>query len=128
MNYKKQYYITHPREFIEECVHGVRYFIQRGSRGYSEQDVWNLGSYLSSWLPKALRELKKSNSYTSSFDGWCKSMTQNEWRLLLEQMAQGFEEINIKGTRDFPKRWLKANLKKRRQRKLFAFWFTNLWG
>jgi hypothetical protein len=43
-----------PRQAYRE----VRYFIQRGRRGWSDRDVWSLDHYLSGWLPDALRQLK----------------------------------------------------------------------
>ena len=141
MNYRKSYYLTHPWEIIKECVESVHCFYLRGRYGYSYKDVWSLDSYLSSWLPKALRELKKcGNSYPANSDYPQvypvfkkendlpkKGMTPKKWHAILEQMARGFEEINIKGTRDFPNRWLKEDRKRRKQRDLFSFWFWNLW-
>jgi len=35
----------------------VKWFIQRGRRGYSDQDVWDMHSYLDSIIPPMLREL-----------------------------------------------------------------------
>lgn len=36
----------------------IRAFIQRGRRGWADQDVWSLDGYLNSWLPDALRRLR----------------------------------------------------------------------
>lgn len=87
----------------------VKYFIQRGYRGYSDRDRWGLSYYLATWLPKALREIKNKHTGVSigfasdvtgpSFD-WT-SVTDEDWeriresfRASLEAMAVGFEAHN----------------------------------
>jgi hypothetical protein len=40
----------------------IKWFIQRGRRGWSDDDVLGLDYYLASWLPDALREFKKSKT------------------------------------------------------------------
>ena len=42
-----------------EAYYAVKCFIQRGRRGWSDRDIWSLDHYLSSWMPDALRKLKK---------------------------------------------------------------------
>ena len=70
-----------PRELL--------WFIQRGKRGYADCDVWSLDGYLCSWLPSALRKLKKiSHGYP---DGDVKSM--GEWKEILEKTSRGFEAV-----------------------------------
>ena len=41
----------------------VKWFIQRGKRGYADCDVWSLDSYLNSWMPEAIHQLKKRESW-----------------------------------------------------------------
>jgi hypothetical protein len=36
----------------------VKYFFQRGKRGYSDRDVWNLDNYLSKVIKNSVRELR----------------------------------------------------------------------
>lgn len=36
----------------------VKWFIQRGSRGWADCDVWSIDWYLNRWMPDALRRLK----------------------------------------------------------------------
>lgn len=44
-----------PRQAYREIV----WFVQRGRRGWADRDIWSLDHYLSSWMPDALRKLKK---------------------------------------------------------------------
>lgn len=82
-------------------------------------DVWNLDYYLSSWLPKALRDLKKCNNSYPNNSG----MTKKEWHKLLDLMAKGFENMD-----EVPmKNWMKEDAKRRKYRELWSYWFWNLW-
>ena len=36
----------------------VKWFVQRGRRGWSDRDIWGLSSYVAEWMPAALRHLK----------------------------------------------------------------------
>jgi hypothetical protein len=40
----------------------VKWFIQRGTRGYAECDVWGLDTYISEVLSKSLRDLAESKT------------------------------------------------------------------
>jgi hypothetical protein len=52
--------IFHPTEMYSE----VKWFIQRGKRGWADRDVWSLDYYLNGWMPEALRHLKKTKHGT----------------------------------------------------------------
>lgn len=71
----------------------IKYFIQRGMRGYSDEDTWDFHSYLCDILIPVLRKLSKKNmGCPSSF--WDKESKNDEchkWSESLESMAQGFE-------------------------------------
>ena len=47
--------VFHPIEMYRE----VKYFIQRGRRGWSDRDAWSLDYYLTSWMPEALGYIRK---------------------------------------------------------------------
>ena len=71
----------------------IKYFIQRGKRGYSDRDLWDFDSYLSEILPPALRKLSKQ-AYGCPGELWDKDAVNTEchkWAEILEEMAQGFE-------------------------------------
>ena len=124
MIYRTSWYFTHPWEIIIELARNTRYFIQRGRRGYSEADVWNLDHYLSSWLPHALRDLKNCDNSSPG------NITCKKWHSLLDKMAHGFEDYGFidEKTGNFDlKKWKKEDSKRCKERELFAFWFWNLW-
>lgn len=68
---------------IPDCIWA---FFQRGWRGYADRDLWDMGSYLSCWLPKALRQLARTTC-----DHPSDTVSETEWIVLLNKMADGFE-------------------------------------
>lgn len=50
--------IRHVRMFPEDAYYAVKWFIQRGFRGWAARDTWSLDYYLNSWMPDALRQMK----------------------------------------------------------------------
>jgi len=71
---------------IKDIPREIKWFWQRGKRGYSDCDVWDLNDYLLSWLPKAIRELRDN---TQGYPAYIKSF--NEWKKILTKMANGLE-------------------------------------
>ena len=69
----------------------VKWFLQRGKRGYSDRDLWGFDYYLCEIMPKALRQLNDiRHGYPDS--PFAKTgMTDKKWGRILEQMAVGFE-------------------------------------
>lgn len=72
--------IFHPVEMYYE----VKYFIQRGRRGWADQDTWGLDNYLDSWLPDAIDHL---NEHTH---GYPPELTPEKWSEILKTIAEGF--------------------------------------
>lgn len=71
----------------------IKWFIQRGKRGYADCDIWSIDWYLSSWLPKALRKLKEISGGCPQ-ELWDSTKKDNEcwkWNAILEEITQGFE-------------------------------------
>jgi hypothetical protein len=85
----------------------IKWFIQRGRRGYSDSDVWNLFSYLLEVLVPALEDLQRIKH-------GCPTVNENEdvedafkrWTEELQVMIDGFkaaqdaEELYIETTLD----------------------------
>lgn len=99
-------------------------FLQRGWRGYADRDMWGLDSYLSRWLPKALRQFART---THSYPG--NTVSDTEWVVLVHKMADGFEahrrlldfDCADEAERD-------ALLQRARYgMRLFVEWFGDLW-
>lgn len=84
---------------------GIKWFIQRGRRGWSDRDVWSLDHYLTSWLPAALRKLKADKHGVPSAmfrdeDGLAEDGNPTEeafakakarWDSTIDSMIKGFE-------------------------------------
>ena len=101
----------------------IKDFIMRGMRGYADSDLWSLDSYLSSWLPAALKQLKEDKH------GYPGDLTEKKWDKILDQMIEAFEidykilEYEYKDLKDF-KRLDKI---RRKGLQLFAEYYNNLW-
>lgn len=121
----------------------IKYFIQRGRRGYSDEDTWDFDSYLCKIIPPAIRELKKGTGCPHEFyDKEKKNDECWKWKEVLEEIAQGFEahdEINHMRyfqmkkegeyfTQEIDKERLKnLTAKQKRGMELFCKYFGNLW-
>lgn len=89
-----------PRQAYRE----VKWFIQRGRRGYADCDVWSIDHYINGWMPAALRRLKdtKQGLPCSIFepedcgeDGHPSEegteRAQARWNAIMDKMIAGFE-------------------------------------
>lgn len=71
----------------------IKYFIQRGRRGWADDDVYCFFYYLSDMLPAVIREVKK-NVYSCPIEFYDEENKNDEchkWKEILEEIAQGFE-------------------------------------
>lgn len=124
----------------------IKYFIQRGRRGYSDRDLWGFCDYLCDIIPPALRKLSnKSFGCPSDFyDSKAKNDECHKWKKAIEEMAQGFEaakeisgsmgckyEKKIKNgafTYEYDKKQAKQLTQKyQKGMELFVKYFLNLW-
>jgi len=106
----------------------IKSFYQRGTRGYSDVDVWDLGYYVSSFMPEAIRKLKSDNpSIVSAHPTGVK--TRKEWDKMLEKMAKGFEAVNkIADILNLtPEKFKKLEKTKKEGMAIFAEWIEALW-
>lgn len=89
-----------PRQAYRE----IKWFIQRGRRGWSDRDVWGLDDYLSGWLPDALRRLKEKKQgvpgamFETEDCGKDGNVTEDgmvrgeaRWNAIMDKMIAGFE-------------------------------------
>ncbi len=118
-------------EFITKGMwREIKWFFQRGKRGYAEEDCWSLDNYLISWLPQAIRELKK-NIHGHPISDEVKNT--NDWKRILEKIARGFESkrkqenITWKKTKDFDSKYKELQKEFEEGMKLFTKYFQNLW-
>ena len=71
----------------------IKWFIQRGKRGYSDKDVWAFDSYIAGMISNGIRTLEDHHHGCPS-ELWDESRVNNEcwkWEEILEEIAQGFE-------------------------------------
>lgn len=81
-------------EWILGIPREIKWFFQRGFRGYSDQDVWGLYDYIQGWLPAALRDLAKQvhgcpTSFAEKYEDVEKGSEQ--WKATLLEMAGKIE-------------------------------------
>jgi hypothetical protein len=89
-----------PRQAYRE----IKWFIQRGRRGWADCDTWSLDDYLTSWLPAALRYLKEHKHGVPSAvveaedcreDGQVSDegleRAESRWNAIMDKMIEGFE-------------------------------------
>jgi len=104
--------IKHVREFPENTYYAIRWFIQRGIRGWSNRDTWGLDDYLSGFLPQALRYLKE-HKHGVPFGAFPEgpqyiaedgnptdeayALATAAWDAIMEKMIAGFEANNRLG-------------------------------
>jgi len=122
----------------------IKYFIQRGRRGYSDEDQWDVGNYLATIVPVLVRRLQKGHGCPSElFDKERVNDECHNWYDILEEIAQGFEAANEvaqgtyykseqlpdgKWSHEFDQaRYDNLQNKAKRGLELFAVWYQNLW-
>jgi hypothetical protein len=48
--------LIHPIRYFKYVYISLKFFIQRGARGYADCDIWDIGDYLSAIIPSMLKE------------------------------------------------------------------------
>ena len=103
----------------------IKWFFQRGMRGYSDYDLWDLHSYLAEFLVEALTDMKRkyvnNGIYPFEVDD------EYEWLKLLDEMIRGFQAIKeIDETDDLEKIEKLAKIAEKGL-KTFSTYFRDLW-
>lgn len=75
----------------------IKYFWQRGVRGYSDEDIWDFNSYLCGIIPTALRKMRKDGYGCPSilYDKKRENDECHKWHEILEAISQGFESAEF---------------------------------
>ena len=76
---------------FKELRYKLRRTIQRATRGYADEDVWNMDIWFLEIVPKMLRQLGGEKSM--SFPGREPWDTPEKWSAELEHIACGFNEL-----------------------------------
>lgn len=101
----------------------IQWWWQRGSRGYSDCDVWGFSDYLAGVIVGGLRQLK------TELHGWphCEEIsTEKEWENIIDKMIRAFE-LHLREAE-----WTKLTDAEQKEKQegmlLFARWFGALWS
>lgn len=93
----------------------MKHLYQRGKRGYSDRDVWDMNHYLSKIIPPMLRQMISG--------GYCHpiGLTPKKWDNIREKIALGFEASEKEEqSKDLDKQFDEGM-------KLFVKYYKNLW-
>ena len=119
------------KDFFKYLPRKIKWFYQRGKRGYSDNDVWDLDYWFLNVIVPMLKQLNKSNiSYPAN-------LTMEEWHRILNKMIFYFteakeEKINYNNIKHkyFQREKeldLYRNKKKQQAFTLFSKYFWHLW-
>lgn len=70
-----------------DFLYGIKYFLERGWYGWSEQDVWDVAYTLDTLVPELLEHLKKTKH------GVPCSMLANKWEHSEEELEAGYKKF-----------------------------------
>ena len=77
---------------LKDIYNNIKWFIQRGIRGYADCDIWDLDYYLSEILPRMLKQLKKNQHILPTWkDGESEEVAQKRWDSYINKMINTFE-------------------------------------
>lgn len=111
--------LTHYRLHVRRPI---RKFVQRGRRGWSEEDAWSFDTYLAGVIAGATEFLRGGYSYPGEFESEAPWIEDGG---VLDRMASGFRgyvEGKFVWDRDDP-----GYDKLNESMELFVKWFGNLW-
>lgn len=109
--------------FFIDLPKQIKWFFQRGWRGWADADIWSFDWYLSRVITSGLKHFKKN------LHGHPPDITSEEWEKILQKIIDGFQawievqEFDSLDTIKLDKLVRKAST----GRKLFSKWFGNLW-
>ena len=92
-----------PIKKVEDIVNGIKWFIQRGRKGYSDRDLWSLDTHIYGILSKSLLDLANnrigypclnSNSSNSSLDNCNCCQCSDDWDRELRENAELFRLLH----------------------------------
>lgn len=91
------YFFFHLFEIPGNIYREIKWFIQRGQRGYSDRDIWNLDYYLAELISKSVLNLKNNHQ------GYPESKiikTDEDWNEVLDKITYTFSTLKTIGDGD----------------------------
>jgi len=102
-------FFLHIKEAPQNFYLESKWFIQRGKRGYSDRDVWNLSYYISNILENSIKKLKREcHGFPTNLN------TKTEWIKILEDIEYTFKiekKINMTEVLYLPGKRRKKDIK-----------------
>lgn len=95
-------------DFLRDIYLEIKWFIQRGTRGYSDRDTWSIDFWLSNIMPKILNDLKCSKfgiplstftdkartDKTGNYTNQETIRAEIRWNTILNTIIKSFETSN----------------------------------
>ena len=72
---------------LRDIPRKIKAFWQRGKRGWSDRDTWQLGGYIAKVISESVLYLEKTNS------GYPGGLTKGKWNKILMDVSRGFALI-----------------------------------
>lgn len=88
-------------KILKKLYYNIKYFIQRGKRGYSDFDLMDIDAFLLELIPNMLKDFKEKT------DGFPLDLDEDIWNCILDEMINCFKKANP-NTTDFANPYLKA--------------------
>lgn len=73
-------------DFLRDIPKEIEWFFQRGIRGYSDRDVWDVSNWFENTVIPMLEQLQKTKH------GYPMDMTEEQWNIVLKNMIDCFKE------------------------------------
>lgn len=75
-------------ENLRYFIKWIKWFFQRGSRGFADCDWWDMHSYLVHIIVPMLKEIKEKGI---GYPGYGEASTPEQWNASLDEMIEAFE-------------------------------------
>ncbi len=85
LEYNYATYLIEPFTFIRDIYTEIKYFIQRGKRGWSDRDAWGWCTYHTKTVIAVLKYLQENRH------GYPHGLTSKQWDKVLNTMIIGFQ-------------------------------------
>lgn len=107
----------------------VKWFIQRGKRGYADCDLWDFDTYLEKVMSKGLRDFADR---TQSFPDY-RYPTFEDWQTALREIANLIEKFNPDNSMDWDSEitaqdWKDAYMDSEIAQEIVFDWFKSNWS
>lgn len=136
-SYNTYYVLFHPWELLLEWKRQIKWFFQRGFRGWDDRVAWSIDYHIAKMLPLWLEELRRNKqgipfemfnglpyedevNYTHSEESW--KIATERWNKILDEMIVGFNAYKDNNILEGEERE-----KFNKGMELFVKHFENLW-